>query len=253
MFPGVEGQPWSLEWAHDALRDAGIDSAIRIFEWQRIGGSLANLTDLPGNREKAAAVAADIQRFRAARPEAPIDLIGYSGGAGIALFVAEALADSPVAPPVTADPAARPADSMAKPESDAGMPAPVEEPAKSDRPPREPILRNVVLVHPAVSPDYDLTSALRATRGRIINFYSPRDWFILGLGTTAFGTVDRKFVASAGKTGFDAARAVPEPAQRHRLVQVAWTREMAADGHGGDHLGGLWRSWNRKHVAPQLK
>jgi pimeloyl-ACP methyl ester carboxylesterase len=208
------------------LRDAGVSQAIRTFDWPYPGDSFHNLIDLPGNRGKAAEVAESIRDYARQYPDAPIDLVGYSGGGGIALLVVEAL---------------QPASQPAAVDADAASPDYL------------PHIRNVVLVQPAISPDFDLTPVLRAITGQLVNFHCGRDWLILGAGTTIFGTIDRKFVASAGKIGFDAAKAIPDESLRDKLVQVAWSREMSADGHGGDHLGGLWRPWNRKYVAPYLK
>lgn len=93
MFPGVEGGPWELRPALKGLRKAGVDAAVRIYDWQRWSfvGALLNLIDEPRNRAHAAQVAKDIEAYRQSYPRSPIDLVGYSGGGGLALLVAEAL------------------------------------------------------------------------------------------------------------------------------------------------------------------
>ena len=91
MFPGVEGGPATLTNAAHGLRDAGVESAIELFDWQRPIGGLTNLTLLAENRTKALEVVDRVRDFRDEHPAAPIDLIGYSGGGGMAIFVAEAL------------------------------------------------------------------------------------------------------------------------------------------------------------------
>jgi pimeloyl-ACP methyl ester carboxylesterase len=209
IFPGVEGGQWSVRPAYRALRDAGVDAAIEVFDWQRFGGTLANLMDYEGNRSRAQAVADQIALYAAAHPGGPIDLVGYSGGGGMAVFVAEAL-------------------------------------------PPEVRLRHVVLVQPALSPDYNLTTALRHLDGQLYHFYSPQDWVILGAGTEVWGTMDRANVESSGKVGFDAERAVPDPALRARLVQRRWEPEMRRSGHFGGHIPILGYEWNRTYVAPLL-
>jgi hypothetical protein len=209
VFPGVEGGPWSMQWACRSFRDAGADQAIEIFDWQRLGGTLANLTDYPGNRQRAAAVAERIAAYRTAHPGAPIDLVGYSGGGGVAVFVVEAL-------------------------------------------PEDVRLRHVVLAQAALSPDYDLTRALRRIDGALVSFHSPYDWAILGAGTAVWGTMDRKHVESCGKVGFDAERAVPDATLRDRLVQRGWGREMLEVGHTGGHAPILTYEWNKRFVAPYL-
>ena len=209
IFPGVEGGQWSMQPSYRALRDAGFNGAISVFDWLRLGGTLPNLMDYDGNRERTRAVAAQIAQFHAAQPGAPIDLVGYSGGGGMAVFTAE------------------------------DLPADVR-------------LRHIILVQPALSPDYDLTRALRHVDGHLYHFYSPQDWLILGAGTEVWGTMDRKNVESSGKVGFDAERAVPDPALRARLVQRGWEPEMRTAGHYGGHAPILGYEWNRRYVAPLL-
>jgi pimeloyl-ACP methyl ester carboxylesterase len=209
MLPGVEGGPWSMYWAHAAFRDAGVKSEIRIFEWQRPFGPLRNLTDYEGNRRKATEIAEEIAGYRQEHPGGPIDLVGYSGGGGLAIMVVEAL-------------------------------------------PESVRLRNVVLAQPAISPDYDLTTALSRIDGKLVNFYSPYDWLILGVGTRLFGTMDRRQVASAGKERFNLELAVHQPALRAKVEQRSWELRMVGDGHFAGHFGILSYWWNRRHVAPYL-
>lgn len=209
MLPGVEGGPWSLMWAHTALRDAGVEAEIRVFDWERPFGTLENLTDYEGNLERAGQIAGTIEEYRRAHPAAPIDMVGYSGGGGLAVMTAEAL-------------------------------------------PQDVRLRNVVLVQPALSPDYDLVPALLRIDGKLVNFYSPHDWLILGLGTQVFGTMDRKEVASAGKERFDLEEAVRDPVLRERVEQRGWTSRMIGSGHFGNHASILGYWWNKEYVAPYL-
>lgn len=209
MFPGVEGGPWQLEQASRALRDAGVESAIRVHDWRRPLASVRNLADYEHNRREAAKIADQISNYRRTHPHAQVSLVGYSGGGGLAIMVAEALPDG-----VT--------------------------------------IRDLVLCQAAISPDYDLTPALRHINGEIVNLHSPRDWLILGLGTKLLGTMDRHHVASAGKDGFDLAAAVADPAMRQRVKQVAWCPNMRQFGHDGGHLGILAYEWNKHNVAPLL-
>ena len=161
LIPGIHGEPWMLADAQRGLRDAGVESAIEVYDWQRPGlfGVLLNLIDIERNLEHAAKIAHEIETYYREHPDRPIDLVGYSGGGGLAIMAIEAL-------------------------------------------PQEVRLRNVILVQAAISPDYDLSFALRQIDGGIINFHSRLDWVVLGLGTQAFGTMDRLYVPSAGKSGF---------------------------------------------------
>ncbi len=94
MLPGVEGNAWQLKHVYEGLRRAGIEQAIEIVPWGSPPlSSLQNLSDLPRNRERAAAIARKIKVLRAEYPDAPLTLIGYSGGGGLAVLSLEALAD----------------------------------------------------------------------------------------------------------------------------------------------------------------
>jgi pimeloyl-ACP methyl ester carboxylesterase len=209
MFPGVEGGAWALTGARDALRDAGVRAEIRTYEWNRPLGFITNLVEYQENRDRASEIARQISDFRILHPRAPIDLIGYSGGGGMALMVVEAL-------PVSVR------------------------------------LRHVILAQPAVSPDYDLTEALRRIDGRLVNFCSPYDVFLLGLGTTLIGTMDRQHVASAGKNGFNLPLVVAEPALAAHFEQQTWSPKALPTGHVGTHYGILLYQWNQQYVAPYL-
>lgn len=209
VFPGIEVVPRMMDEACRGYRDAGVTADLRLFDWERFPGGLANLQDYEGNRQKADDTAAKIAAWHAAHPGRTIDLVGYSGGGGMAVFVAEAL-------------------------------------------PGGVRVRNVVLAQAALSPGYNLIGALRRIDGKLISFHSQRDWFILGAGTRVFGTMDRKYVESCGKVGFDVEHAVPDPALRDRLVQVEWNDEMWNAGHWGGHPWILGREWNKRFVAPHL-
>ncbi len=212
MFPGIFGGDWSLAEARRGFRDAGVQQAIYCFDWQRPGlmDPFPNLMDEAGNRERAARCAQEITAYAQAYPGRPICLVGYSGGAGVALMVAEALA-----------PKVR--------------------------------LQNVLLVHGAVSPDYNLACVLERVDGKLVNFYSSLDWFMLGLGTTVFGTIDRQYTAAAGKVGFDLEQAVPNLSDRHKIVQVAWDIGQCKNWHFGNHLNMIVCDWNKNRVAPYLQ
>jgi pimeloyl-ACP methyl ester carboxylesterase len=207
MLPGIEGGPAAFSWAHAGLRAGGVKSAIRVFDWERPGRPLDNLTDYEGNLVKAADIADHICEYRESHATQPIDVVGYSGGGGLAVMVAEAL-------------------------------------------PRNVHLRNLILAQAAISPDYDLSKAAARVDGKIVNFYCPSDWMVLGLGTRVFGTIDRKDSDSAGMVSFK----VPRDSKRYngKLVQRPWTLRWMCSGHFGSHIGILTYGWNRDFVAPYL-
>ncbi len=115
-------------------------------------------------------------------------------------------------------------------------------------------LERIVLLSAAVSPDYDLTPCLRASKRGIVSFHSRHDRFILGWGTKEFGTADRVYGPAAGLCGFQVPAGL-DPEDRalyDRLVQVAWNPAMVRSGHVGTHLGTSLPGFLRKEVAAWL-
>jgi pimeloyl-ACP methyl ester carboxylesterase len=89
-------------------------------------------------------------------------------------------------------------------------------------------LDRVILLSAAVSPEYDLRPALRATRGEVVAFHSSLDVFMLHLGTGTFGTTDRYYMDAAGLHGFRVPDTLDAEGRRlyGRLVQSAWRPGM---------------------------
>jgi hypothetical protein len=102
-----------------------------------------------------------------------------------------------------------------------------------------------------LSPGYDLSGALAASRGGIVNFHSENDWVILGLGTQTWGTIDGEKTDSAGRVGFLMPSEADSEGYLH-LYQVGWSPGMAKRGHFGGHgtSGSLW--FVRDYVAPLI-
>jgi len=122
----------------------------------------------------------------------------------------------------------------------------------------EQSVERAILLAPALSPGYDLTTALRALRSEMVVFWSPLDLFIAGAGTRVFGTVDRVRTASAGLVGFR----IPAPRagsgshpdnQYAKLRQVRWIPRMAASGYLGGHLGPDSPVFLKNYVVPLLR
>jgi pimeloyl-ACP methyl ester carboxylesterase len=113
----------------------------------------------------------------------------------------------------------------------------------------------IILLSPAVSPTFDLSPALRATRRELVAFCSDLDWFVLGFGTQQFGTADRYYSSSAGLKGFvPPPNATPETEELYRrLVQIHWTPSMILHGHTGGHLGPTLPTFLANDVVPWLK
>ncbi|MBL8795696.1 MAG: hypothetical protein JNM56_17455 [Planctomycetia bacterium] len=119
----------------------------------------------------------------------------------------------------------------------------------------EGTLERIILLSPAVSPQYNLRPALRACRHEIVSFHSDLDVVVLGWGTSQFGTSDRHYCNSAGRVGFRKPDASdPEGEQLYRrLVQVRWTPAMLLTGHTGGHVGSALPTFLAREVTPWLK
>ena len=112
----------------------------------------------------------------------------------------------------------------------------------------------VVLLAPAISPDYDLSTALRAVSREMVAFWSPLDVFVLGAGTWVFKTLDRVRSFSAGMVGFRLPSSLNDEGRSlyGRLRQVRWRAGMARTGYFGGHVGPDSPAFLRKYVVPLL-
>ncbi|MSU77782.1 MAG: alpha/beta hydrolase [Gemmataceae bacterium] len=117
-------------------------------------------------------------------------------------------------------------------------------------------VERVILLSAAVSPNFDLRHALRATRGEIVSFHSRNDRMILSWGTSTFGTIDRHYGESAGLKGF----VVPlnqtdeDRTLYRRLVQVPYTSRMLLAGvSNGSHSATSLPWFISSEVVPWLR
>ena len=118
---------------------------------------------------------------------------------------------------------------------------------------RTGLVDTLILLAPALSPTYNLAPALRFVR-RCYATHSHRDLFLLGIGTTIFGTIDRKHTCGAGQAGF---RKPPnhsdDDAQLYeRLRQIKWTPELRAQGHHGGHTAWVSVAYLTRHLPALL-
>lgn len=111
----------------------------------------------------------------------------------------------------------------------------------------------VVMICPALSPDYDLSPALSRVRHRMLAFHSPRDGFVLGWGTRNWGTIDRKFVAAAGYKGFRMPPAVADAGQYEKLQSIPYdSKWWWRFNNPGDHTGPMSSRFASGYIAPLL-
>jgi len=108
----------------------------------------------------------------------------------------------------------------------------------------------IIMLAASLSPTYRLEFALANVRRGIVNFYSSRDWVLLGMGTTVAGTMDGRHSSSAGQVGFEVPPAGRPNSYEGKLFQVAWEPEMTKAGHSGLHLTSGARHYVARYVAP---
>lgn len=115
-------------------------------------------------------------------------------------------------------------------------------------------LERIVLLASAVSPDYDLRPALRATRGEIVAYNSTWDCIYLDWGTSRFGTADRVYGPAAGLEGFRVPAELDDDGQHlyRRLVQVQWRLDHLLQLRGGLHHSTCMPPFLARSVAPWL-
>jgi pimeloyl-ACP methyl ester carboxylesterase len=120
--------------------------------------------------------------------------------------------------------------------------------AAADLPPDS--VERLILIAPAVSANYDLRPALRASRAVEV-FHSDRDWAYLRLGTALVGGADRSRTDAAGRVGFRPPDLPPaEAALLARLRQHPWDPALAWTGNQGGHTGAFRPDYLRAYVLP---
>lgn len=115
-------------------------------------------------------------------------------------------------------------------------------------------VETLILACPALSPEYNLGSALACVR-RAYALVSERDRLILGLGTKIFGTMDRRPCAAAGRVGFalPAEASAAELANYERLLELRWSPELKELGHYGSHAEWAGSRFLENHLMPMLR
>lgn len=112
----------------------------------------------------------------------------------------------------------------------------------------------LILAGPAISPDYNMAAALRAVK-RCYALISPRDTWILGVGTRIFGTVDRCFGPAAGQVGFRIPRGIPHEDRQvyQRLREIPWSPVLRKLEHHGGHTSWASVAFLRRHLLAMLQ
>ena len=113
-----------------------------------------------------------------------------------------------------------------------------------------------ILLAPAISPTYDLTTALSKTEAGIWNYHSPMDAILLIAGTTIAGTIDGKHTPAAGAFGFsqpDELSSENRVLYDTKLHQISYDFAMATHGNLGGHFGATWHQFATDYLAPILR
>jgi len=116
--------------------------------------------------------------------------------------------------------------------------------------PHDRKVTRLILLSAAVSPQYDLSTALEHTTHGIWNFHSHWDLFFLGLGTTTLGTIDRHHTFAAGFNGFHEFNSDDENV---RLHQQRYCFKMLSSWNFGGHFGSTNRVFCDEWLAPLMQ
>lgn len=106
-------------------------------------------------------------------------------------------------------------------------------------------VRAAVLLCPAISTRHDLSEAALRCDGALVSVRGPCDLFLLGIGTTLFGTSDRVHGPAAGWIGW---RVHPE-----RLVDLRWHPRWLRYGYWGSHVTTSAVGFIAHVIAPYFK
>jgi hypothetical protein len=106
----------------------------------------------------------------------------------------------------------------------------------------------ILLLHPSVSPTYDLSKALAHVTGQLHVFHSQRDKLFLGWRTSSFGSYDNVKTEAAGKVGFRVDSLPPD--LRAKVVQHPYEPKWESLGNRGDHFDVTEKPFIAAIVAP---
>jgi pimeloyl-ACP methyl ester carboxylesterase len=111
------------------------------------------------------------------------------------------------------------------------------------------VIDRVVLIAPALSAGYDIVPALRNVGGLHV-FYSPHDWWYLGVYTQLIGTSDRRWGAASGRVGFQPSVDEAEVHLLDKLYQRPWHPADRFLGNFGGHYGNYQPGFVRTYILP---
>lgn len=116
-------------------------------------------------------------------------------------------------------------------------------------------IASAVLLEVALSPRYNLATALANTERGIFNIHSCLDVLFLGIATCVGGTMDGRHTPAAGMVGFrlpGELSVVEQDLYAARLHDVPYRVAMMSDFNFGGHMGASNRVFVARQVAPLL-
>jgi pimeloyl-ACP methyl ester carboxylesterase len=120
-----------------------------------------------------------------------------------------------------------------------------------ERLPDDVRVQSVLLIAPALSPEYDLSKALSHVKTSMYAFSSRLDFAVLGAGTRLFGTIDGVKTDAAGLVGF-VRPAVADVSAYRKLISMPYDPAWMRLGNIGDHIGPMSTIFAQKLLAPIL-
>jgi hypothetical protein len=113
-------------------------------------------------------------------------------------------------------------------------------------------VESIFMFAPALSPQYDLTKALRHVNQKLYVFSSPHDFVVLGTGTKMFGTMDGVRCEAAGLKGFVQPKTA-DAEQYRKLIPQPYQRSWAMKySNFGSHICGMRTRFVQDYVAKIL-
>jgi pimeloyl-ACP methyl ester carboxylesterase len=211
---GVNGDNMLNAGLAPGLVEGGYPGAVEVVDWTTGFWPLFVYHLRADQRHETFArkIADKIVAYQSQYPGRPVNLVGHSAGAVVAMEAIEALPDG----------------------------------AQIDR---------AVLLAGAISPLYDLRTALVRTRDGVVSYYQTQDIVALWAGTLVAGTADGAHLPSAGAVGFwvpPGTSAEDRYLYRDQLVQLPYKPQMALSGNLGGHFQCVSRKFVAEWISPML-
>jgi pimeloyl-ACP methyl ester carboxylesterase len=112
-------------------------------------------------------------------------------------------------------------------------------------------IQTLVMMSPAVSPEYDLSVALTHVTGHLYVFSSLADLFVLGTGTKLLGTIDGVKTDAAGRVGFSKPKTADDR-EYMKLIPMPYDTAWFKYHDSGDHIGGMTRLFGENVLEPLI-